>query len=71
MNTFLVNPLIPDGMMALVQIVDGHAEVIWYGPCRAVPETLFEQAEQTHVSQTTYDQIAAKAEATGKGQKLQ
>lgn len=71
MNVFMKNPLIPDGMLALVKITDGMAETIWYGPMSQIPGPLFEIADQTHCSETTYNEIAAKAAATGKGQTLQ
>lgn len=65
------NPLIPDGFLALVKIINGIPETIWYGPMGQLPGPLFEIAEQTHCSETTYNEIAAKAAATGKGQTLQ
>jgi len=58
-------------MIALVKTENGISTTIWFGPQRHLPEHLFEEADESHVNEEDYDRIAAKAEATGKGMKLQ
>lgn len=68
-NLFTVNPVIPDKMVALVKTFGTTAGpiTIWYGWIAHMPEDLFAEANEAHVSQWTYDRIASKAEETGKG----
>ncbi|MBA3548816.1 MAG: hypothetical protein H0T76_20225 [Nannocystis sp.] len=67
---FVVNEVIPEGMLALVTVVDDLRETIWYGLVTEVPTNDFERSDEAHVGPETYARIAAHAEATGKGRKL-
>lgn len=70
-SVFMVNPVIPDKMIALVVNTHNGRETIWYGWVAELPEDEFNLADEAHVNQWTYDRIAMRAEATGKGTPLQ
>lgn len=71
LNVFVKNAVVPDRHIALVVITDGQPETIWYGLVVDIPEAEFNRADEAHVSAWTYDRIAERAEATGKGYPLQ
>ena len=67
MNVFKVNPLLPDGVIALVVMTPMGVDTIWIGAMADTPEMEFNRADEAHVNERMYAQIAARAEATGKG----
>lgn len=64
---FHANPIIPNGQMALVMLTESGPDTIWIGPTAEVPAEALANADEAHVSPTTYTQLAAKLAATGKG----
>jgi hypothetical protein len=62
-NRFHVDETLPDGYVKLVR--DG--EVLWFGRVLEVPDHEFRMARESYVSRWTYNDIAARAKATGKG----
>lgn len=71
LNVFVKNAVVPDRKIALVKRTAGGPETIWFGWITEMPQDEFERADEAHVSEWTYNRIAEKAEATGKGIPLQ
>lgn len=67
LSFFQSNPVIPAGYMALVKLTDTGPDSFWYGRMAEVPADSMGEADEAHVNPATYEQLAAKLAATGKG----
>lgn len=70
-SVFKINPIVPDRKVALVILRPDGPMTIWHGWLVDMPKSLFDRADEAHVSDWTYRRVAEKAAETGKGILLQ